>query len=140
MHRCRGKLPLQKALVQALQCPLLSGRAACVIAPRLHRRRAQRPVWREESCSGPACSAGYDAAATFYTIRVINGQQRVVRRSVTAKRCVFSLWLKGKVSRRSKGEGPAGIHEGRKSRLPHGHGWDQIKQHCLGHRIVTVIS
>ncbi|CAL8466218.1 g5754 [Coccomyxa elongata] len=85
-RRCRGKLPLQKALVQALQCPLLSGSAACAIAPRLNRRRAQRPVWREESCSGPACRAGDDAAATFYTIRVINGQQRVVRRSVTAKR------------------------------------------------------
>ncbi|BDA51113.1 probable low molecular weight phosphotyrosine protein phosphatase at N-terminal half [Coccomyxa sp. Obi] len=86
-RRCRGKLPLQKALVQALQCPLLSGRAACAIAPRLHRRRAQRPVWREESSSpGSAGGADADAAATFYTIRVINGQQRVVRRSVTAKR------------------------------------------------------
>ncbi|EIE21284.1 hypothetical protein COCSUDRAFT_48336 [Coccomyxa subellipsoidea C-169] len=76
--RCRGGLPLSKALLQALQCPLLSASASCAVAPRLHRTRAQRPVWRE--AVGAARAGDADAAAAFYTIRVINGKQRVVRR------------------------------------------------------------
>jgi hypothetical protein len=85
--RCRGRLPLSKALVQALQCPLLSASASCGVAPWLHRTRAQRPVWREGI--GAAGSGGADAAGAFYTIRVINGEQRVVRRPAAAKRCAY---------------------------------------------------
>lgn len=68
--------------MQALQCPLLSASVSCAVAPRLHRRRAQRPVWREDGAAGPGSD---DHSAAFYTIRTINGVQRVVRRP--AKRC-----------------------------------------------------
>jgi len=73
---------MSKALVQALQCPLLSATVSCAVAPRLHRQRAQRPVWREDGAAGPGAD---DRSAAFYTIRTINGVQRVVRRP--AKRC-----------------------------------------------------
>ena len=43
----------------------------------LRRKRAQRPVWAER---------GEDHSETFYTIKLVNGQERVVRKSLSQAR------------------------------------------------------
>ena len=43
----------------------------------MNRRRAQRPVWAER---------GDDHSETFYTIKLVNGQEKVVRKSLSQAR------------------------------------------------------
>jgi hypothetical protein len=77
---------LPKALMQSLQCPLLSpGAGCCQISPRLHRRRAQRPVWREGDKPGDG-----DGSGAFYTVRTINGREHVVKRASSAPKRVVA--------------------------------------------------
>ena len=68
---------MSKALQQALRCPLLSMPSECAVAPAMHRRRAQQPVWAER---------GEDRSETFYTIRLVKGQEKVVKRSPSGAR------------------------------------------------------
>lgn len=65
--KCGPGMTLRKALAQSLQCPVLS--SALVPAP--ERLSADfRPLWREESLE----------PGEYYTVRVVNGQRRVVRK------------------------------------------------------------
>ena len=68
---------MSKALQQALRCPLLSMSSECAVAPSMHRKRAQQPVWAER---------GEDRSETFYTIRLVKGQEKVVKRSLSGAR------------------------------------------------------
>ena len=70
-------MTLSKALQQALRCPLLSVASECAVAPAMHRKRAQQPVWAER---------GEDRSETFYTIRLVKGQEKVVKRSPSGAR------------------------------------------------------
>ena len=87
LNRCQAGMTLPKALQQALQCPLLGASSACAVSPAMHarRQRAQRPVWAER---------GEDCSETFYTIRLVNGEQRVVKKSLsaarTSKKCAYA--------------------------------------------------
>ena len=75
--RCAAGMTLSKALQQALCCPLLSMPSECAVAPAMHRKRAQQPVWAER---------GEDRSETFYTIRLVKGQEKVVKRSLSGAR------------------------------------------------------
>lgn len=70
-------MTMSKALQQALRCPLLSMPSECAVAPAMHRKRAQQPVWAER---------GEDRSETFYTIRLVKGQEKVVKRSLSGAR------------------------------------------------------
>lgn len=87
--RCTAGMTLAKALQQAQACPLLSAVSECAVSPRMQaraRQRARRPVWAER---------GADCSETFYTIRLVNGQETVVKKSLsqsrTSKKCVMPM-------------------------------------------------
>ena len=92
--RCAAGMTLSKALQQALRCPLLSMSSECAVAPAMHRKRIQRPVWAER---------GEDRSEIFYTIRLVNGQEKVVKRSLsgarTSRKCALhQIFLHGAVN------------------------------------------
>ncbi|KAK9814279.1 hypothetical protein WJX72_003320 [[Myrmecia] bisecta] len=85
-QRCVAGLPLQVAMAQAVQCPLLESTDSTGAWPRSQPEAARRPVWREP---GPAESG----TSEFFSIRVNNGQRSIVRRSM-GQRVKRGYWKK----------------------------------------------
>ncbi len=104
-HRCTAGMRLQRALAQALLCPLLCDAAggpvrrhgARITGPGALPRKAGaggwRPVWLERGSGhraaasvgaggarGRADGAAEDGAGELFTFRIFNGQRQVVRR------------------------------------------------------------
>jgi hypothetical protein len=104
-RRCTAGMRLQRALAQALLCPLLCDAAggpvrrhgARITGPGALPRKAGaggwRPVWLERSSSRSAAAsvgavgerdradgAAGDGAGELFTFRIFNGQRQVVRR------------------------------------------------------------